>query len=83
MKRDPGFQYTIRGVPKDVDRVLRQRAAQRNASLNKVIVDELVAATTGQKECADFSDVTGLWTPDPNFDEVIAAQRQIDPDKWK
>lgn len=23
------------------------------------------------------------WTPDPAFDDIIARQRQIDPDKWK
>jgi len=23
------------------------------------------------------------WTPDPDFDEIIASQRQIDPVKWK
>jgi hypothetical protein len=32
---------------------------------------------------ADFSDVTGGWTPDRGFDEIIAAQRPIDCDKWK
>ena len=83
MKRDPGLQYTLRGVPKDVDRVLRQKAAQRKASLNQVVLAELVAATTGRSQRADFLDVTGPWTPDPGFDEIIAAQRQIDPDKWK
>jgi hypothetical protein len=32
---------------------------------------------------ADFSDLVGQWTADPAFDEIIAAQRQIDWDKWK
>jgi hypothetical protein len=32
---------------------------------------------------ADFDDLIGKWTPDPAFDEIIATQRQIDPDKWK
>ena len=30
----------------------------------------------------DFSDLAGSWTPDPAFDEILAAQRQIDPGKW-
>ncbi len=29
------------------------------------------------------SNLVGQWTPDPAFDEIIAAQRQIDWDKWK
>jgi hypothetical protein len=31
----------------------------------------------------DFSDLVGTWTPYPAFDEVLAAQRQIDSDEWK
>ncbi|MCP5113887.1 MAG: hypothetical protein GY953_23895 [bacterium] len=75
-------QYTIRGVPPDVDRALRQKAAQRKQSLNQVIIDELTAATVGRAQRADFSDLVGQWTPDPAFDDIIAAQRQIDWDKW-
>ena len=76
-------QYTIRGVPPDVDRALRRKAARLHQSLNQVILAELRAATTGAQKRADFSDVLGHWTPDPAFDEVIAAQRKIDREKWK
>jgi hypothetical protein len=77
------IQYTIRGVPPEVDRVLRQKAAQRGKSLNQVILDELTVTTTGRQVRADFSDLVGKWTPDPAFDEILAAQRKIDRDKWK
>lgn len=77
------IQYTVRGVPREVDRILRQKAAQRRQSLNQVILDELALATIGGKQRADFSDLVGQWTPDPAFDEILAAQRQIDWDKWK
>lgn len=76
-------QYTIRGVPREVDRVLRKRAAKRKQSLNQVILEELTVATIGSKHHADFSDIVSGWTPDPAFDEILAAQRQIDWDKWK
>lgn len=76
-------QYTIRGVPPEVDRVLRTKAAQLKISLNQVVVDELTRATIGRTRKADFSGLVGQWTSDPAFDEVIAAQRQIDWDKWK
>jgi hypothetical protein len=76
-------QYTIRGVPQEVDHVLRQRAAQRNQSLNKVILDELTVATVARQRRADFSDLVGMWTPDPAFDDILADQRTIDPDQWK
>jgi hypothetical protein len=82
-KQARSVQYTIRGVPPEVDRVLRQRAAQRKQSLNRVLLDELMVATVGRQHRADFSDLVGRWSPDPAFDEILAAQRQIDPDKWK
>jgi len=45
-------------------------------------MDELTTASIGQKRRADFSDLTGRWTPDSAFDEILAAQRQIDWDQW-
>jgi hypothetical protein len=82
-KQARDVQYTVRGIPSEVDRALRRKAAQRRQSLNQLIVDELTAATTGGRKRADFSDLVGQWVPDPAFDEIIASQRQIDPDKWK
>ena len=76
-------QYTIRGIPCEVDRALRQKAARQKRSLNQVIVDELTEATIGAKRKTDLSDVTGGWVPDQKFDEILASQRQIDWDKWR
>jgi hypothetical protein len=76
-------QYTIRGVPSEVDRALRKKSAQLKLSLNQIVIEELTRATIGRTRKADFSDLVGQWTPDPAFDEIIAAQRQIDWDKWK
>ena len=83
MSKQAAVQYTIRGVPAEVDRALRRKAAKRKLSLNRMIVDELTVAATGEKARADFSDLVGRWTPDPAFDEILASQRQIDWDKWK
>lgn len=79
----PAVQYTIRGIPSEVDSALRRKAAARKQSLNQVIVDELIEATVGSRKRADFSDITGHWIPDPAFDEILASQRKIDPEKWK
>lgn len=83
MRKLSPIQYTIRGVPSEVDRVLRQRAKERGKSLNQVLIDELTVATVGHPKRADFSDLVGKWTPDAAFDEIMASERQIDPDKWK
>jgi hypothetical protein len=82
-KQASSSQYTIRGIPRDVDRALRQKAARQKRSLNQVIVEELTEATIGARRKTDLSDVTGGWVPDPAFDEIVASQRQIDRDKWK
>lgn len=76
-------QYTIRGVPAEVDRELRRKARQRNQSLNQVVVEELTAATQGAKKRADFTSWLGGWVDDPAFDEALRAQRQIDWDMWR
>jgi hypothetical protein len=77
------IQYTIRGVPREIDAILRRKAAQRAQSLNQIILDELAAATGGRKPRADFSDVVGRWIPDAGFDKIFRSQRQIDLEKWK
>jgi plasmid stability protein len=77
------IQYTIRGVPREVDRALRQKAARQKRSLSQVILEELTEATIGGRQKTDFSDVTGRWTPDAAFDKTMAAQHLIDWDKWK
>jgi len=84
MRQHPrSIQYTIRGIPPEVDSTLRKKAAQRKQSLNQVILDELTMAAGGHRRRANFSDLVGRWTPDPAFDEILAAPRQFDPDKWK
>ena len=82
-KQANAVQYTIRGVPREVDRVLRLRAKQRRKSLNQVVLEQLTAATVGRPRREDFSDLVGRWVPDPAFDEILASQRQIDWDRWK
>jgi hypothetical protein len=82
-QQERSVRYTVRGIPQEVDRALRRKAAQRKLSLNQIIVEELTVGATGLRKRADFHDIAGQWTPDPAFDEIIDAQRQIDPDKWK
>ena len=82
-KQAKAIQYSIRDIPREVDRILREKAARTKRSLNQVVLDELREATIGGKKRADFSDVVGKWSPDPEFDKILASQRQIDWEKWK
>lgn len=81
-KQAEAVQYTIRGISRQVDRVLRQKARRSRRSLNQLVVDELTKIATGNVVKADFSDLVGRWETDVAFDEVIATQRQIDLEKW-
>ena len=85
MKRNAAsseIQYTVRGVPPELDRALRRKAALRRKSLNQIILEELAAGSAVGIRRADFSDVVGKWTPDPVFDETIRSQRRGDWAKW-
>ncbi len=62
---------------------MKKQAAQRKQSLNELILDELTPASVGRTKRADFSDLVGRWAPDTAFDRILAAQKQIDADKWK
>ena len=42
-------QYTVRGVPREVDIVLRRKAAKRKLSLNRMIVEQLSEAAVGAR----------------------------------
>jgi hypothetical protein len=83
MKKQANLQYTVRGVPREVDRALRKKSAASKQSLNQVILDELTVAAVGHRQRADFSDLVGQWKADSAFDEILESQRQIDADKWK
>ena len=84
MKGVPGsVRYNIRGIPREVDRKLRQEAARRKRSLNQVVLEKLANATGERIVRAEFSDLVGAWTSDPEFDQIIAAQRKVDWGKWK
>ena len=78
-------QYTIRNVPHSVDRVLRQRASERDMSLNDVLLEAL-KREAGVDQVALYHDLdflAGSWVPDPEVDKLLAEQRTVDPKDWK
>ncbi|MBY0495978.1 MAG: hypothetical protein K2Y23_17355 [Cyanobacteria bacterium] len=80
------MQYTIRGIPPEVDQALRKRARSTGKSLNETALEALadgagVAGTSRKRR--DLSDIVGTWVPDPEFEEALADQRRIDEDLWR
>ena len=80
------MQYTIRNVPSQLDQALRQRAQDEAKSLNEVTIEALLSGTGLAGEPVrrlDLGDIVGTWVDDPEIDEALADQRQIDPELWQ
>ena len=81
---------TLRNLPPNLDRRIRQRARQKRVSMNKAVI-ALLEEHLGleQKESAaeyhDLDALCGRWTKEEAgaFDRALAEQRTIDPDLWR
>jgi hypothetical protein len=86
MHKAPTTQYTIRNVPRVVDRALRRRAERLSKSLNEVAVDALARGAGVEQEAKEQHDLDflfGTWVDDPAVDAALGDQRSIDKDLWK
>lgn len=80
------MQYTIRDIPDNLDKALRQAARQQGKSLNEVAIETLArgAGITGERSRQrDLADIAGTWRKDPAFDSALADQDTIDPEMWR
>ena len=79
-------QYTIRSVPPQLDKRLRQLAKLKGMSLNKVVLETL-EQHSGNKSAGKLNHnldrLAGTWVEDPEFDATIKEFEQIDPEKWQ
>ncbi len=80
------MQYTLRNIPLQLDKALRQRARLESKSLNQVAIEALMKAFSlaGQPvKQRDLSDIMGTWVDDPKIDAALKDQRRIEPDLWR
>ncbi len=80
------MQYTIRGIPREVDKALRAKAKAEGKSLNQKALEALSDALgLGEKKGKrrDLSKIAGSWKHDPEFDRLMKEQDQIDPELWR
>ena len=81
------MQYTIRRVPKEVDRALRERALRRQQSVNQVLLEVMATGlglgSTTPLKGRDLSDLAGAWVKDKRVDAALEDQRQRDPALWR
>jgi len=86
MKKNHTLQYTLRGIPPQVDAALRRKAKEQGLSLNQAAVAALAHGLGLSEEKPRYHDLDhliGTWVEDPVFDEVIREMDTVDPDLWK
>ncbi|MBM4061764.1 MAG: hypothetical protein FJ265_11820 [Planctomycetes bacterium] len=80
------MQYTLRNVPKHLDRALRDLARRESKSLNEVAIAALLRALgIGGEPPAqrDRGDIASTWQEDPEMERVLQDQRRVDPEMWR
>ena len=85
-------QITIRGIPGEVEKVVKKEAERKGMSLNKAFIS-LLEKAAGIKKGAkkqkslyhDLDHLCGIWTKEEAkaFERNLELQREIDEDLWK
>ena len=85
-------QITLRGVPVEIERMIKKEAERKGLSLNKAFIS-LVEKATGTKEKMqkrksmhhDLDHLCGIWTKRDaeEFTKNVEFQRTIDEGLWK
>ena len=86
-------QITLRGIPQEVEKKVREAAEEEGLSLNKAFLSLLErSAGIRQKEKKrrktlhhDLDHLSGKWTKEEAdaFNRRLEVQRRIDEDQWK
>ncbi len=81
---------TVRNLPPEVARAVKEKARKEKLSLNKAVLRLLEEATGVDKESKkvvhdDLDRFFGTWTKEEAdaFDEAAREHRRIDPEMWR
>jgi len=85
-------QITIRGIPPEVEKAIRNESKRKKLSLNKAIIHLLEKTIAVQKKRVakrasyhDLDHLSGVWSraEAKEFERNLRDQRQIDEDIWQ
>ena len=79
-------QYTVRSVPEDVDKVLREKAVREGCSLNTYLIDTLKSGAGLSNNPPSFHDLdhlSGKLVSDPECEKALEEFDKIDEEMWK
>jgi DNA-binding ferritin-like protein (Dps family) len=81
---------TVRNLPPELARLIRQKAKKEKISLNRAVIgllEEAVGVGKRKEEVLhyDLDRFFGCWSKEEyeEFNEALREQRQIDPEMWK
>lgn len=82
---------TVRNLPPELARIIRQKADEQHASINKVVIgllEKSVGVGGKTRETTlhhDLDALAGAWTREEAsvFNRALTKQRAIDPDLWR
>ncbi len=81
------LQYTVRGVPRSVDRALREKSRRERKSFNRVMVEALAkeaGISVGEPTLyTDLDPLVGKWLKDPATEAALEEMRRVDEADWK
>jgi hypothetical protein len=85
-------QITIRGIPKEVEKVIKREAERKGLSLNRAFISVLERAATHKSPekkkrvlYHDLDHLAGLWSREESaaFERNLRGQRKVDEELWK
>jgi hypothetical protein len=85
-------QITLRGIPAEIERMVKREAEREGLSLNKAFISFLERTTGTKKKTQkrsslhhDLDHLFGIWTKKEaeEFTKHVDFQRTIDEDLWK
>jgi hypothetical protein len=84
-------QITLRGIPVEIERIIKREAEREGVSLNKAFISFLERTTGTKKKTQkkslhhDLDHLCGIWTKREaeEFIKSVEIQRTIDEDLWK
>jgi hypothetical protein len=85
-------QMTIRGIPEEVEKVVKKEAERKGLSLNRAFISVLERAATGKSPEKkkrvlhhDLDHLSGLWSREESaaFEKSLRGQRKVDEELWK
>jgi hypothetical protein len=79
------MQYTIRNIPRDLDKAVKARAKRLGKSVNQVALEALANVVDHPIKRRSLRDMPGAWSKSEaeRFDRFLREHRAVDEELWK